>query len=100
MARPKREGQHVVKALIRVYSRQGVAAIDEMLSKDIHENSRYVVHEQGSFTLVDVLWCPRPSKNEWNTESDWRREIARAMTGLYYDVLVFEPSWHPINEPW
>lgn len=92
----KRRGQHEVKALVRVYSQEGLDALLKMLDKPKNSQSSYIVY-RSEFTLVKLVWRPRPSKNEWNTQSDWRKEIAKAMTGLYYDVLIAEYHWRPVD---
>lgn len=93
MTTKKRKGQHHVKAVIRVYSKEGSAALESLAKGNTTVKALTPFGEDGTYMLYEVNWRPRPSINEWNTESDWRKTIARTMQGLYFDVLVFEWSW-------
>lgn len=96
-SRPKRKGQHEVRAILRLYSLEAAEQLKGLLKKPTEKNTSLNFLDADHFGLVEIVWRPRPSKNEWNTESDWRRTIARQMEGLYFDVLVVEYRWTPVE---
>lgn len=95
MATPKKKGQHDVQAIIRLYSDEGFnrLGVDDngVEFKELHTDVA------GKFTLVEVRWRPRPSRNQWNTESDWRRWCASTFEGLYFDVLDVTYDWKEVD---
>lgn len=98
MSTPKKKGQHRVTAIIRLYSNEAEQRLADMLSKRIHSMSAMQRLDAVHYRLVEIVWEPRPSKNQWNTESDWRREIAKTMEGLYFDVIAIDYSWNEVPE--
>lgn len=100
--KPKRKGQHTVHAILRVYSSEGALAARRLAEGPAEKNTKVRMVSTMSglptyFNLYEVTWMPRPSKNEHNTESDWRRKIARTFAGLYVDVVLVEYHWKEVN---
>ena len=93
----KRKGQHNVRALIRVYSDEGAEALKATFTGPTERETIVRALDSTSYRVYEVDWMPRPSINEWNTESDWRRKITKGMEGLYFDVIIAEYSWKPVS---
>lgn len=94
----KRKGQHLVDAVVRVYSAEADRILREEFAKGATERATSVSQLMAEpYSLWYIEWRPRPSHNEYNTQSDWRRKIARELEGLYFDVLMVDYEWREVD---
>jgi hypothetical protein len=108
----QRVGQHKVRAVVRTYSNEGDWAIRRMMAAPRHKKSILVyltsatVDHTNLVNGIDVAyvpmrlwyveWLPRPTKNEWNTESDFRQNLQSYFGDRWYDVLTVKYEWSPL----
>lgn len=81
-------------AIVRVYSAEGESAI----AKWVGANVRILADEVPTWRLVHVHWRPPPTKNEWNTEHDFRKMLARMMGDLWYDIVLADYKWKAVPD--
>jgi len=107
----QRRGQHRVLAVVRTYSDEADWAIRKMMSAPRHSASSAVYLSGPKVDDADVLtgkvvrvpfrlwyleWMPRPSKNEWNTESDFRQNLYSYLGERWYDIVTVKYEWRPL----
>lgn len=95
---PRRRGQHDVHALVRVYSAEGDAALYRIVSGRTALSTTADKIQDAPWRLWQVRWRPVPSRNEGNTEHDFRTKLHSLMGGLWYDTLEVEYRWSPLDE--
>jgi hypothetical protein len=88
----KRVGQHFVQAIIAYAGPLGFIRLNEAFGD---ENVIGICDEH--VKLAHVSWTPTPSRNEWNTESDFRKKLRDCMKDCIYDVILPEYKWEPIE---